>query len=153
MTVHQQVRLRDPFTGHRVGIDRDLAPVIKTLWSLGIETTSSCQGPPLYDRAIICFAEPVAFYDSPGYWEPDDDDPAESERWDEAAAAWDASRLSGAQQLWDLLIGGGAPANVFRWDWQFREGPGSAVAFPAADIPVLERLLTCAAVTETVSVT
>jgi hypothetical protein len=140
MSHHKQVRLRDPFTGHKVGIDKQLVPVIKALWSLGIETASSCQGLPLYDKAIICFAEPKGWGESPDCWDPVG---AEDEkRWDAAAEAWDASRPSGAQQLWLLLARSGAPANVFRWDWCYREvNPGSSLLLPSHEIPLLAGML------------
>ena len=140
MSIHPQVRLRDPFTDTPAHIDRELVPVIKALWAAGIETTSSCQGPPLYDGAIICFAEPIAFYDSPGYWDPPDDGP-DVDRWCEEAEAWEAARIPlGAERVWRML-----PPDIIRatWHFTFRDdlNPGSALSLPASDIPVLAQAL------------
>jgi hypothetical protein len=144
VSYHTEVMLTDPFTGRNVGIDEELAPVIKQLWALGIETTSSCQGPPLYDRAIICFAEPIGFDESPDSWEVDADDPADWDRWCKAADAWDASRPSGARQLFDLMTGGSWAHMTARWTWNMGgddPGPGSVLLLPAPDLPVLAKAL------------
>ena len=139
MSIHPQVRLCDPFTGHKVGIDRELVPVIKALWAAGIKTNGSCQGPPLYDGAIICFTEPIGFDESPGYWDPPDDGP-DVDRWCAQAEAFEAARPSGAEQLWRML-----PPDIIRatWHFTFRDdlNPGSALSLPASDIPVLAQAL------------
>jgi hypothetical protein len=62
VSLHPEVDLVDPFTGHVVGIDEEMVPIIEALWSLGIETSECCQGfpreliPPNGSPAVICFA-------------------------------------------------------------------------------------------------
>jgi hypothetical protein len=137
VSVHPETRLRDPFTGRLVGIDTELVPVIEALWAHGIETNSSCQGPPVYDQAMIYFAEPKDYSESPGYWDPPDDGPG-WDAWCAEASAWQAARPSGAEQAWRLL-----PDTVPRasWEFVFRDEPnaGSWLLLPAEDIPALAR--------------
>ena len=140
--------MADPFTGHKVRIDKALVPVIDALWNRHrIETDSSCQGPPLYDHAIICFAEPKGFEDCPDGWYPDDEnDEAEVAAYERDVAEWDASRPDGARQVHDLLIRAGHGYCIPRWQWIFGDdpggaNPGSAVLLPYADLPVLDKAL------------
>ena len=41
---HPALPLLDPFTGRTVSIDVEMVPVISSLWTLGMETLSCCQG-------------------------------------------------------------------------------------------------------------
>ena len=152
---HPTELMTDPFTGRVVYIDAALAPSIALLWGAGIDTSSCCQGPPVYDAAIICFSEPCHFYESLESASPDFDDvDFDSEGYKAyyaAADAWEASRPNGARMLCDLLdqaVGDGTPWHR-RWDWRYEDdgNGGSAVLFPAGHIPMLERLLRGGAVT------
>jgi hypothetical protein len=146
MSHHRQRKIRDPFTKRKVGIDEDLVPIIKRLWALGIETTSSCQGPPVYDRAVICFAEPKWFYQSPNCWSPKGDDPNDVALYDHVSATWEASRPDGARQVVGILVKGPWAHMTARWYWTFGDDPdtgneGSALLLPTTDLPLLAKAL------------
>ena len=139
---HHEIGMLDPFTGRVVGIDEGMVPVIERLWALGIETTGCCQDLK-YDCAVVSFAEPKGFDESPDYWEPRRWNKAGWKRWEKAAEAWEASHTSGAQRTRELLSAGAHAAAADRWTWIFHNdgNPGSGLILPAPDIPVLAKAL------------
>jgi hypothetical protein len=127
--------LRDPFTRREVGIDEGLVPSIERLWVLGIETTSSCEGIPVYDRAVICFAEPR-----------DPETRKERALFDRDIGAYIASRPDGARQVAGILVKGPWAHMTARWRWTFGDDPdntsaGSALLLPTPDLPILAKAL------------
>ena len=40
--------------GEPVALDVGIEPLVVAIWDAGWYTTSSCQGPPFYDKAIVC---------------------------------------------------------------------------------------------------
>jgi hypothetical protein len=135
MSHHSQAMLRDPFTRGTVGIDEGLVPVIERLWALGIETTSSCEGIPVYDRAVICFAEPR-----------DPETRKERALFDRDIGAYIASRPDGARQVAGILVKGPWAHMTARWRWTFGDDPdnanaGSALLLPTPDLPILAKAL------------
>jgi hypothetical protein len=160
MSGHAHTGLHDPFTGHTVGIDNGLIPIIEALWALDIETASSCEGHPGFGDAVICFADPDSdrFEASPEGWDrPGDPDSPEYDAWMDAALEWEEKTApNGAKQLWRLLFGDNAedhaqdgPRFKFRtatrdgWDFQLDGGgnPGSGLLLPPEDLPKLAALL------------
>jgi hypothetical protein len=152
-TLHPQVMLRDPFTGHEVGIDEALVPVIERLWAAGIETMGSCQGCPGITLAQIGFAEPKGLESAPdewldehGYFDFDEDDPGAVAELDRVYAEWDASRPDGARQVVAILVAGPWAHMTARWTWVFGDdeddpNPGSALFLPTSELPVLAEAL------------
>lgn len=154
MSGHAQTDLLDPFTGHTVGIDNNLIPIIEALWALDIETTGSCEGHPGFRDAVICFADPDSdrFDESDDGWDrPADYNSPEYDRWIDAALEWEHSKApNGAKQLWHLLFGDDADdhaqddgmwriATRDGWDFQLDAGgnSGSGLVGPTEDLPRL----------------
>jgi hypothetical protein len=130
---HPAVDLVDPFTGRVVDIDIEMVPVISSLWSLRIRTSSCCQGwPGEVPSAVICFA---------GVGRTDE--------WGLPRSRYRKGR-QGATRL-VVMLADVAPDDrwrAWRWDWdEFNQDSG--VVLPNQDLPwlgtQLERLERAAA--------
>ena len=126
--------------GKKVPIDEEIAPVIESVWRLGITTQSSCQGDPNGKRAhiILPTQDLVRLLNIISSLAPDDD----VDDGDEMGF----SKLYYRLAPWELLT----HQHPGRWSYQtsfYREEPGdfiradTMVEFPHEDLPVLDCIL------------
>jgi hypothetical protein len=126
--------------GEKVQIDREIAPMIRSIWQLDIRTSSSCQGDPGGDPAhlILPTQDLVRLLNMMSSLAPDDDD----EEGDDLGF----SKLYYRMAPWEHVT----HEHPGRWSYQtsfYREAPGDCVRtdtmveFPHEDIPVLEGIL------------
>jgi len=56
---HPTVEIYYPFWKRNIQVDKEIVPLLKTIWKLGIRTENSCQNHDETDRIWVCFSSPT----------------------------------------------------------------------------------------------